>query len=108
MMNTLELTIEQAKEKVNVMEAIDRLSQNKDFITVILEGYLEKEAVRLVHAKADPGCTKPETQVDLIKQIDAIGCFTGYLRALRHSGMLSQKAIIDSEQTREEILAERM
>ena len=107
-MNTLELTIEQAREKISLMETLKRLEANPDFHTVMLKGYFEGEAVRLVHAKGNPGMTSPESQASIIKQIDAIGSLGNYFRSILHNGLMSAKAIEDAEETKDEILREEL
>lgn len=102
----IELNIEQAKRLIENGKALDRLYSNPDFRTVIREGYLEKEAVRLVHLKSDPQLQAQDMQHEIVKGIDAIGCLTHYFRNIEHQRMLAEKAIEECEETREELLAE--
>jgi len=102
----IEKNIKEAKEIVAKGAALERLYSNKDFKTVISKGYLEQEAIRLVHAKANPGMQTGSLQLDILKQIDAIGALTAYFRGVEHQAFLAAKAIEDDEATREELLQE--
>lgn len=75
----LEANIENAKAMVNIGKSIERLRNNPDFKEVVLKGYFEREAVRLVHLKADPNMQTPDRQASIIRDIDAIGAFASYL-----------------------------
>jgi hypothetical protein len=75
----LEANIERAKELVKAGESIERLRNNVDFKEVILKGYFEREAIRLVHLKADPNMQTPERQASILLQMDAIGALSSYL-----------------------------
>lgn len=75
----LEDNISRAKEMVNTGKSIERLRNNPDFREVVLKGYFEREAIRLVHLKSDPSMQTPERQASIINQMDAIGNFSAYL-----------------------------
>lgn len=98
--------IRRCKEFVELGNALDRLISNKDFIKVVKEGYLEKEAIRLVHLKSDPAMDRPEHQASVLRQIDAVGCFTGFLQKIAREASQARHNIEADEQTREEILAD--
>lgn len=100
---TIELNIKQAQEMVELGNALDRLVHSRDFIDVVKEGYLKKEAVRLVHLKADPNMQTPERQASIVQQIDAIGAFTGYLNIVGQRADMARKAIEEDEATLEEL-----
>lgn len=75
----LEDNISRAKELVNIGKSIDRLRNNPDFREVVMKGYFEREAIRLVHLKSDPNMQTPDRQASIITQMDAIGNFKSYL-----------------------------
>lgn len=104
----IELNIKEAKSIVAKGNSLDRLFSNKDFKKVILDDYLEAEAVRLVHLKADPNMQDPESQQSIISQMDAIGCLRSYFRKVSHQKMLSEKAIESDQQTLEEMREEEV
>ena len=102
----LEHSIQEFKKLADLDNALGRLMQNRDFKKVILDGYLDREAVRLVHLKSDPAMDYPAAQASILKQIDAIGCFNGYLNEIRRQGSLGTKGIGEAEETLEELRAE--
>lgn len=95
----VEITIEQAKNKIAVMDAIDRLTRNRDFKKVFTEGYFEREPARLVKMKADPSSQTPEAQASILRQIDAIGTLHQYLRTQHVLGQMAQRDLAEHEQT---------
>jgi len=104
----IELNIEQAKSIVATGSAMERLRNNRDFKKVIIEGYFEKEAIRLVHLKSDFNMQSPEAQVSILRDMDAIGTLAQYFNKTMHQAMLAEKAIESDEQTRDELLAEEL
>lgn len=102
----IELNIKEAQEMVDLGKALERLMKNRDFTRVIKEGYLDHEAVRLVHMKADPQMQTPERQAAILRDIDGIGCLTGYFQKIRLFALQAANAIEAGEQAIEEIRAE--
>ena len=110
-MNTLdqiEISIEQAKYKISLFKALEKLSKNKDFKLLINEGYLEKEAIRLVHLKSDFQMSGDDQQAYINRAIDSIGQLRSYLSSVYQQGANAMQALEDHELTREELLAEEM
>jgi|TARA_B110000902_G_scaffold158551_1_gene181725 hypothetical protein len=105
-LEVIDITIEQAKHSVDMAEALNKLKVNKAFIKVVLNGYFEKEATRLVLLKADPNMQSPEDQAQVLRAIDSIGSLRQYFITLGQLGGMAQKSIADCELSREEILAE--
>lgn len=102
----IEINIEQAKEFIDDAKALDRLYANADFKKIVLEGYLEKEAIRLVHLKGSPATATPDKQADIVKEIDGVGTFLGYLRTVIQKGDWAQGAIEADLEAIDEIRAE--
>jgi hypothetical protein len=102
----LEANIKRAKEEIELGNALDRLFSNRDFKKVILNGYFEKQAVKLVHAKADLKFEDGSAHESIVRQIDAIGNFRKYLADITETAALARKSIDADEQTRDEILNE--
>lgn len=105
-LDTIELSIKHAKKNVEMMKSLEKLMKNRDFKAVIAEGYFEKEPVRLTMLKANPEMQSEEDQAAIIKQLDAIGSLRHYFVAINQIGRMSEKAIIDDEEMREELLSE--
>lgn len=102
----IELTIDQARNTIALMQSLDRLSQNKDFQDIIDNGYFRDEAVRLVHLRSDPQMQEDHMRRNIDEQIMAVGSFRGYLNRILQQGHAAQSAIMEHEQTREELLQE--
>jgi len=99
----IELSIEQAKSSIDMRDALRRLNENKDFKKVIVEGYFEKEASRVVLLKADPNTQDTETQDALDKSIIAIGQLRQYMRTIFQVGGMADGAMGSHEEALEEI-----
>jgi hypothetical protein len=102
----IELSIKEAQKIVDLGAAVQRLASSRDFKKVVMEMYFEKEAVRLVHLKANPAMQDKERQEAIVKEMDAIGSFYQFLRTLEIQAEMARRAIDDGESLREEILAE--
>ena len=96
--NDLNVSIEEAREAVDIAEALERLQTHRDYIRVIGKGYITDEAVRLVHIKGHPSLQSPESQAHIIKDIDAIGGLLSYFGNLRQARMVAEKGIKDAEE----------
>jgi len=103
---TLEVNIKAARKTAALGKSLDRLSRNNDFKALILEGYFEKDAIRLVTLKGDPNMQSAENQAALIKQMDAIGGLRQYLSGVLQLSRMAEKALVQDEETRDEIMAE--
>ena len=104
----LERNISQAKELADLGTSLERLRNNRDFKKLIMDHYLEKEAVRLVHLKADASMQTPQHQQSITAQIDAIGIFTNYLNTVLAMATRAKVDIADSEETLAELRAEAL
>lgn len=102
----IEESIKRDKEHVELDKALERLEANRDFKTVIIEGYLEKEAIRLVHLKSAPAMQTPERQASVVAQIDAIGGLMQYFRVVGNNAAVALKSIESAEAERDELIAE--
>jgi hypothetical protein len=105
-LETIEISIKQAQANIALKRALIRLQEDTNFNKLIMEGYFENEAVRLVLLRADPSQQGTDDQVAINKSIDAIGFLRQYLVAVNQIGTIAEKAIKEDEQTREDILAE--
>ena len=102
----IEAAIQHDKKTVELDNALQRLESNRDFNLVITEGYLKKEAIRLVHLKADPAFDTPARQAAVMTQIDAIGGLLQYFRTVSFNASIAAKSIAAGEAEREELIAE--
>lgn len=102
----IELSIEEARSKVRLAAALNRLADHPDFRLVISDGFFRDEAVRLVQAKASPALQSAEMQTKVIGQIDAIGNLYQYFVKVLQQGELAEAAIRDGEEAIEEMVTE--
>jgi len=105
-LNKLELTIEDAQEKVALAEKLQRLHNNKDFQEIILEKFFRDESHRVVMAKADPAMQGDVDQKGLDDLMTAIGELYKYFHMIFVFGEGAARALEADSQTRTEILAE--
>lgn len=100
---SVEVTIEELKESLDLAEALQRLQSNPDFVKVINEGYLKDNAVRLVSLKADPTQQTEKDQAKITRGIDGIGALLNYFRTIFAMASTAQTEIADHEQTLESL-----
>jgi len=102
----IEENIRKSKQVVEAGAALERLMTNRDFKKVILEGYFEQEAIRLVHLKSDQNFQSPDMQRSIIAQMDSIGNVHQYLNLVLFKASQASKNILADEEARDEILTE--
>lgn len=102
----IEVSIEEAKEVVELGKALDRLTNNQDFKLIIREGYLRDEAVRLVHLKGDPNMQGESQQRNIDRDIMGIGSLLSYFRKIQYMSAQANSLIAEGEQTIEELRSE--
>lgn len=105
-METINVTIEQTKEAIDIRNMVIRLTKNQDFSTIVEKGYFQEEASRLTLLLADPNTQTPEIQEQIIKDLNSIGRFRQYLGARINAGNMAEKALSDHEAARQEIAEE--
>jgi GTP cyclohydrolase III len=99
----IQVTISDLQEVVKKREAFLRLKDNKDFKTIIENGYFEEEAVRLVKLRSESGYESPEVQERLLKEIDAIGAFFQYLKGINLLGLQAERELARNKETLNEL-----
>lgn len=100
----LQRNIENSRGFVALAQALGRLQSSPDFKLIISKGYLTDEAVRLVHAKANVALQSTTDQVEIIRDIDAIGCLAAYFRKIEHNATQALKNIDADEETVADLL----
>jgi hypothetical protein len=97
MSDTQEVELAEAEKAVDLFESLQRLRANPDFIALIEKGYLESEAVRLVHARGNVHLDA-KTRELVLQDIDAIGSFSGYLNSVIAQGAYAKDALVEYRQ----------
>lgn len=104
--DSLHRNIAANREFIARAECLTRLQANPDFKTIIAQGYLRDEAVRLVHAKSNIALQSAESQAAIIKQIDAIGCVEAYFREVERQAKQAISNIEADEETIHDLMHE--
>jgi hypothetical protein len=105
-LRSIDAQIARHKESIADGNALARLKANPDFKRIILSGYLEKEAVRLVHGRA-VACLNGQVHADHnLTRIEAVSIFSEYLKHVAEQAETAAADLVDTEHTRDELLAD--
>lgn len=107
-LDSIEISIEQAKKAIARKDCLARLQMNPDYKEIIEKGFLEAHAIRQVMLKAHPGLQSEANQKILDQQIAAIGGFQQFLIGVYSEGMNAMQALGEDEATREDLLREEL
>ena len=105
-LNAIEVSTKQAREAIEMYDALDRLTKNDDFQKLIEKGYLEDNAVRLVWLRGDAALQTEEHQAAILKEIDGVAQLRSFFIDVTRAGHQALRTIEQNDITREEILAE--
>jgi Zn-dependent oligopeptidase len=85
--NEIEVTVEGLKHQVSLREKLHRLLGNPDFKDLVLESYIQNEAVRITKMLGDPAMRANQRAFDSsIDELKAIGMFDNHLRSIEQLG----------------------
>jgi len=98
----LEVSMEEAKIHIELMEALKRLEENADFRRVIGEEYFKQEAIRLVHLKSDKEMLAPERAQNVDNAMIAIGKLNEFFNRIWQFGYMAQQTFAEAEAARNE------
>ena len=109
----VQLSIDEAKEKIERSKALRRLEKNKDFQFLFLNGLMEKDAIRQVMLLASPGLKAPGdgptvARAGIQARMEMIGELYNWCRLTHLEGENARGALEEHEQTRQELLAEQL
>lgn len=102
----IEDSIKSARKLVELGDTLERLKSNRDFRAIVLEGYFEKEAIRLVQAKSNPALQSAEMQKLILTQIDSIGNLNLFFATIVQQASIARKSIEQDESMLEELANE--
>jgi hypothetical protein len=89
--HVIEQSIEAARADIERNDAVNRLYENPDFKSVILEGYFKEEAARIV----------------FLNILEAgVGALQQYFRLIEQKADMAERGLGEMEETRTEILQE--
>jgi hypothetical protein len=104
----LEHQIESKRHQIEQSNALDRLLKNKDFQTIVIEGYFKQEAIRLVSAKGARENQAPNIQADILRDMDGIGAFQRHLALISMTGELAADSLGESEALLDSLRADEL
>lgn len=99
----IELSIEEAKKMVALKDAVEKLSSNREFRKLFVEGYFKTEAVRLTTLLADP--SMQQHRDDILASLEAISMTQRFLRETVQMGRVAEGEIREFEEALEETRA---
>jgi hypothetical protein len=102
----IQVSIDEAKEAVELRDHMQRLMKNADFKAVVLEAYFKDEPARLVELKAAHAMQAEEYQRAIVKDMDAIGGFQQFINRVFHFGREADEMISQGEATLGEMAEE--
>jgi len=107
-LHSVDLSIEEAKRRVELAAALQRLHENKDFQKIILENYFTEESTRSVMLLSDVNTQDEHNQKQIQNVILGIGQLGQYFHKIFVFGEGAARAIEEDERTREELLQEQL
>ena len=100
----LELSIEDANKHVAMRDAALKLTSNRDFKKLVLEGYFKETAAQLVSLTADPALKDKRNEIS--EKILAISNFRLFLQETITLGNQAESAIREAQEALDEIREE--
>lgn len=100
----IELSIEEAKKLVDRRDQLRKLTTNREFKKIFLDGYFQEEAVRMTHILADPALTNHRQQI--IEALTAISHVRNYLHQINLQGDMAEREISEMNVALDEIREE--
>ena len=80
---------------VDMYEALQRLEKNKDFQTVILEGYFRDKAVNGVSMLAEPSIKQQGQRGDIMEDMVAISNLQYHFKMIKNLGSIAQDDMLE-------------
>jgi len=105
-LETIEISMTQAKEKIMLADALKQLHKNSNFKKLILNKFINEQSIRLVKVKASIGMQDERNQKYIDQQINAIGQFNQFLLHVEQEGRMAESSLMADEQERELMLGE--
>jgi hypothetical protein len=102
----VELSIEDAKAMIDRGRMVEKLSNNREFKKLVLDGYFTEEAARLTHVYSDPNYAQHKGFIE--NDIIGIGAFKRYLTTIMQMAQNAQTELESHQSTLEELRQEEM
>ncbi len=95
----------QLNEKIELAKVVERLEENEDFKTLIIDGYLEKEAERLFGVLVEPSSLKRDVLENIQDKLAAIRSLKQYFGVIGQNAHMAPSEIEEEEKYRKEVTA---
>lgn len=95
--NDLQNTLDEAKKKVKLGEALARLEKNKDFKLVIEHEFLTQEPLRLVSLLSDANMQGDQQQKNIVMDLRAGSAMDSFFHLVRRNANQAAQSVIDTE-----------
>lgn len=94
----VQLTLDEAKKKVKLGEALERLERNKDFKLVFDEVFFKQESLRQVSLLSCPNHQEPHKQASIIADMRASATVQAFFRLVYRNKEQAEQSVYDSEE----------
>lgn len=105
-LNEVLISMEEVQTQIKNAELLEQLHRSPAFKRLVLEGYFKTEAIQLVGMKAHP--TNEQTSKSIDNKMIGISAFQAYLNSVYRKGETAKAALLEHEQTIEEISREEV
>ena len=108
-LHAIDTAIEREEDKIKRGEALERLMNNEDFKSVILNGYIDAESKRLFELLTQVPVPRQEILQGFGERLDSIRYMKEYIGTPTYPGTIRREAenapevILENEQYRKEI-----
>jgi aromatic ring-opening dioxygenase catalytic subunit (LigB family) len=90
---TIELSMDQAKEHIEMGEALARLHDNKDFKKVVMDGWMNDEVIRLSRLIASPAAAAEEVQTAIAQGLRSTSEFHQFMLFIGRQANMAKSSI---------------
>lgn len=90
---TVEITMVEARKMVERREKLNKLFSNREFRSLILEGYMKDEPARLAKLMGDS--TNARLRDEIVLELTAIGKFDEFMRTIVALGNQAEETLQD-------------
>ena len=99
--NQIELSIEQAREKIKLRDQARKLISNREYKSLITKGYLTDEAIRLTSLTGVD--SQRDNRSEIFDMLKAISHFQQYMQRVIREGDMVEQELEDLQMTLEEL-----
>lgn len=102
----IQITLDEAKKKVKLGEALERLERNKDFKLIFEEEFFKQESLRQVSLLSCPNHQEPHKQAAIIADMRASATVQAFFRLLVRNAAMAEQSVLDNEDQLAQLRAE--